>query len=710
MDNKDLTLIVLAAGMGSRYGGLKQIDPIGSNGEIIIDYSLYDAKLAGFNKIVFVIRKDIEEVFKNRIGKRAEKDFQVFYVFQELNKGLPVWFKLSQERKKPWGTGHAILLCKDEISSNFAIINSDDFYGREAFIKMANALKNLSDEENLYHYLMIGYLLKNTLSEFGSVSRGVCETMDQKYLKDIKEKTKIQKFDDGIKYEENGNWYSLSGEEIVSMNFFGFTPSIFYELETQFYRFLMNINNPEKDEFYIPEVVGQLIRENKAKVEILPTEASWFGVTYPEDKELVKRKIEELINQNIYPKDLYKDEINLTNNSSNTNLGPIVISSLMAPAPMSLLTDEKEILLINNNEKLINNNEEKNEDKNKEDNKNLEIEENKIINEKVIEETEEIKEKNQEENLVEKPLEKIEEKIEKNNKNKEDFFYEEKINKELGPIKDAVYLIEVEKIKPNPYQPRRNFNEESLKELANSIKEFGILQPLIVSRVEKETSYGQTVEYQLIAGERRLRAAQLIGLEKVPVIIRPSLEERQKLEAAIIENVQRTDLSPLETARSFAKLAEEFSLSQREIAERIGKSRAYIANTLRLLELPSEAQKALEEGKITESHARLILSIENPEKRRALLGEILSRRLTVRETEILTKRILEMPLGVFVSQKQETSVSDLGDALEKEIEKKLEEIFGTKVEVKKHGDKGKITINFFSDEELDEILKKLVKE
>jgi len=706
MDNKDLTLIVLAAGMGSRYGGLKQIDPIGPNGEIIIDYSLYDAKLAGFNKIVFVIRKDIEEVFKNRIGKQAEKDFQVFYVFQELNKGLPVWFKLSQERKKPWGTGQAILLCKDEISSNFAIINSDDFYGRDAFIKMANALKNLSDEENLYHYLMVGYLLKNTLSEFGSVSRGVCETLEQKYLKDIKERTKIQKFDDGIKYEENGNWYSLSGEEIVSMNFFGFTPSIFYELETRFYRFLMNINNPEKDEFYIPEVVGQLIRENKAKVEILPTEASWFGVTYPKDKELVKHKIEELINQNIYPKDLYKKEADLTNNTNNTNLDPIAISSLMTSTPTFLLDNEKEILPINNNEELINN-EEKNEDEY--DNKNLEIEENKIIDEKIKEEIEEIKEKDYEKNLVEKPLKKVEEKIE-NNENKEDFFYKEKINKELGPIKDAVYLIEVEKIKPNPYQPRRNFDEESLKELANSIKEFGILQPLIVSRVEKETPYGQTVEYQLIAGERRLRAAQLIGLEKVPVIIRPSLEERQKLEAAIIENIQRTDLSPLETARSFAKLAEEFGLSQREIAERVGKSRAYIANTLRLLELPSEAQKALEEGKITESHARLILSIENPEKKRALLGEILSRRLTVRETEILTKRILEMPLGVFVSQKQETSVSDLGDALEKEIEKKLEEIFGTKVEMKKHGDKGKITINFFSDEELEEILKKLVKE
>ncbi|MCX8015888.1 MAG: ParB/RepB/Spo0J family partition protein [Patescibacteria group bacterium] len=280
----------------------------------------------------------------------------------------------------------------------------------------------------------------------------------------------------------------------------------------------------------------------------------------------------------------------------------------------------------------------------------------------------------------------------------------------LGPIKEAVYLIEVEKIKPNPYQPRKHFDDESLKELAESIREYGILQPLIVSRVEKETDFGRSVEYQLIAGERRLRAAQLLGLERVPAIIRPSLEERQKLEAAIIENIQRSDLNPLETARGFAKLADEFGLPQREIAERIGKSRAYVANMLRLLELPSEAQRALEEGKITESHARLLLSIQNPEKQRALLGEILSRKLTVRETEILTRRILEMPLGEFVQKHQDVSISDLGDALEKEIERKLEEIFGTKVEVKKRGNKGKITINFFSEEELNEILKKLVKE
>jgi len=636
MKNDDLTLIVLAAGMGSRYGGLKQVDPVGPNGEIIIDYSLYDAKQAGFTHVVFVIRKDIEEVFKQKIGERAESNFHVSYIYQELDKGLPTWFNVPPERKKPWGTGHAILLCKDIVSSNFAVINSDDFYGRDAFIKMADTLKNLSDDPNLYHYLMVGYRLKNTLSDFGSVSRGVCRISDEGYLIDIVERTKIQKFEDGIKYEENGQWFNYTGEETVSMNFFGFTPSIFYELETRFYKFLMNIKNSEKDEFYIPEVVGQLMREGKAQVTILPTEAKWSGVTYPEDKVVVTEGIKNLIKEGIYPERLFED------------------SSLLQ-APFQNLKPE-------NSQQLESNNFDDN-----------------FLNKEVHNDA-----------ITDQEMEKIKE--------------------ELGPIKEAVYLIEVEKIKPNPYQPRKRFDEESLKELADSIREYGILQPLIVSRVEKETPFGRGVEYQLIAGERRLRAAQMLGLERVPAIIRPSFEERQKLEAAIIENIQRADLNPLESARGFAKLAEEFGLSQREIAERIGKSRAFVANALRLLELPSEAQRALEEGKITESHARLLLTITNPEKQRALLGEILSRKLTVRETEILTRRILEIPLGVFSEQKQEVQVSDLGDALEKEIERKLEAIFGTKVEVKKRGNKGKITINFFSDEELEEILKKLVKE
>lgn len=625
MESKDLTLVVLAAGMGSRYGGLKQVDPVGPNGELIIDYSLYDAKQAGFNHVVFVIRKDIEEIFKEKIGNQAEKIFKVSYVFQDLNKGLPSWFSLPANRTKPWGTGHAILLCQNVIDSNSAIINSDDFYGRDAFIKMADALKDLSDEEGLYHYLMIGYQLKNTLSDYGAVSRGVCEISPEGYLIDLKERTKIQKFEDGIKFEEFDTWLKLTGDEIVSMNFFGFTPSIFYELETRFYKFLLNLQNPEKSEFYISEIIGQLLREKRAQVTVLPTEDKWFGVTYPEDKPKVQEAISNLIKQGIYPEILWPE--------------------------LKSERNEKEI----------------------------------IFNEP-----------------------KTEEKIEEKTEQKEEM--KNLLEEDLGPIREAVYLIEVDKIKPNPYQPRKNFDDESLKELADSIREYGILQPLIVSRIEKETDFGRRVEYQLIAGERRLRAAQLLGLERVPAIVRPSLEERQKLEAAIIENIQRADLNPLETARGFAKLADEFGLPQREIAERIGKSRAYVANMLRLLELPSEAQRALEEGKISESHARLLLTIQNPEKQRALLGEILSRKLTVRETEILTRRILEMPLGQFVQKHQEVSVSDLGDALEKEIERKLEEIFGTKVEVKKRGNKGKITINFFSEEELQEILKKLVKE
>ena len=425
MTEDNLTLVVLAAGMGSRYGGLKQVDPIGPNGEIIIDYSLYDAKQAGFTHVVFVIRKDIEEVFKQKIGERAEKNFRVSYVYQELNKELPTWFSVPAERKKPWGTGQAILLCKDVVFSNFAVINSDDFYGRDAFIKMADALKGLSDDPDLYHYVMVGYRLKNTLSDFGSVSRGVCRISDEGYLMDITERTKIQKFEDGIKYEENGEWFNLTGEETVSMNFFGFTPSIFYELETRFYKFLMNIKNPEKDEFFIPEVVGQLIREGKAQVTILPTEAKWFGVTYPEDKTVVAEGIKNLIKEGVYPEHLFEE-------ASSTPSSP-AFSEQESPDEIKNSQPSESIgdrLILSDPEPTA-------------------------------------------ERLFESQKQSEQER--------------EKIQDELGPIKEAVYLIEVEKIKPNPYQPRKNFEEESLKELADSIKEFGILQPLIVSRVEKET-------------------------------------------------------------------------------------------------------------------------------------------------------------------------------------------------------------------------------
>ena len=280
------------------------------------------------------------------------------------------------------------------------------------------------------------------------------------------------------------------------------------------------------------------------------------------------------------------------------------------------------------------------------------------------------------------------------------------IDSDLGPIKEAVYLIEVEKIKPNPHQPRREFDPVALQELADSIREYGILQPLIVTKIVKEIPTGTTVQYELIAGERRLRASQLLNLERVPAIVRPSLEERQKLEAAIIENVQRSGLNIMETARAYAKLADEFGLAQREIAQRIGISREAVSNAIRLLQLPSEAQRALQEGKISESHCRVILTIQNPEKQRALLGEILSKHLTVRETETLARRalgVLPMP------EAQKISLEDLGNAVANEITRRLEETLGTKVEIKQKAGRGKITINFFSEEELNEILGKICK-
>jgi ParB family chromosome partitioning protein len=284
----------------------------------------------------------------------------------------------------------------------------------------------------------------------------------------------------------------------------------------------------------------------------------------------------------------------------------------------------------------------------------------------------------------------------------------DKNQKGLGPIKEAVYLIEVEKIKPNSQQPRKYFHSEALKELAESIREYGILQPIIVVKVEKENSFGMSVEYEIIAGERRWRAAQLIGLERIPAIVRSSMKEMQKLEAAIIENVQRQDLNPIETSRSFAKLADEFGLAQREIAKRIGISRESVSNSIRLLQLSSEAQRNLMEGKISESHARVILSISNSEKQRALLKEMLEKKLTVRESEILAKNFSEN----FKERKEENEKNNRyeDEAIESSIVSKLEEILGTKVNVKKKGERGKITINFFSDDELIEIMKKIIGE
>ena len=273
-------------------------------------------------------------------------------------------------------------------------------------------------------------------------------------------------------------------------------------------------------------------------------------------------------------------------------------------------------------------------------------------------------------------------------------------------VEEKVFQIETEKIKPNPYQPRHLFAEDSLRELADSIREFGILQPLIVTRVEKETEKGAEVEYQLIAGERRLMAAKMIGLPTVPVIIRRPLEEQKKLEMALIENIQREDLRVISKAKAFERLINEFSLTQQELASRLGKSREVIANTLRLLQLPLEIQKAIEEGLINEGHARAILLLNNPEKRKLFFKEIISKNLSGREAMDLAQRYLTLDGKTNnFSQKRRQNLS--ADPQDLEWKEKLEEYFQMPVFIKKKGERGAIEIKFFTEKDFDTILKKL---
>ncbi len=287
------TLLILAAGMGSRYGGLKQLDQLGPNGETIMDYSVDYAISAGFGKVVFVIRKNMLEQFNQYILVKYQHKIIVETVFQELDI-LPDGFKQNPERVKPYGTAHAILMAKDTIKEPFAVINADDFYGQESFQTMADFLVSPQNSETPV-FSMIGFKLKNTLSEFGTVSRGVCVTNQQNELISITEMTKIQRFDDGIKNIENENQIvNLTGEEPVSMNFWGFTSDFFSSLEKQFVDFLMVNNQNPKSEFPIPAVVDHFIQSRKAKVWVLDCSSSWFGVTYQEDKPFVMQKLREL--------------------------------------------------------------------------------------------------------------------------------------------------------------------------------------------------------------------------------------------------------------------------------------------------------------------------------------------------------------------------------------------------------------------------------
>ncbi|MGQ8335061.1 nucleotidyltransferase family protein [Sunxiuqinia sp. A32] len=296
------TLLILAAGMGSRYGGLKQIEPVGPNGETIIEYSVFDAIRAGFGKVVFVIRKSFADEFKAIFDERLSGKIEVEYVYQELDK-LPDGYTLPEGREKPWGTGHAILMAKDVINEPFAAINADDFYGAAAFQAIADFFKN---EVSANQYGMVGYQLKNTLSDFGTVSRGVCKTDGNDNLIEITERTKIAREDSGIYFtDKDESKTSLEENEKVSMNFWGFHPTLFAHLENQFKTFLNEQIHLPKSEFYIPSVVFELIKTGEAQSKVIQADSPWFGVTYPEDKEYVVAQIQKLTEAGVYPENLW---------------------------------------------------------------------------------------------------------------------------------------------------------------------------------------------------------------------------------------------------------------------------------------------------------------------------------------------------------------------------------------------------------------------
>ncbi len=308
--NKKPVLVIMAAGMGSRYGGLKQIDPVDAHGNKIIDFSIYDAIYAGFKKVVFIIKKDIEKEFKENIGDRMAAHVQVEYVYQELDK-LPKGYHVPEGRVKPWGTGHAILCCKDVIDGPFAVINADDYYGRSAFVSIYDQLNKVSDGEK-YQYTMVGYQLYKTLTENGHVARGVCSTDEGGKLVDINERTRIEKHGDKAEFTEDDGktWTGLSEETIVSMNMWGFTNSILKELEQRFAAFLDRElpQNPGKCEYFLPFVVDELLKENKAEVSVLRSVDRWYGVTYKEDKETVVNAIKGLKEAGLYPEKLWEEK------------------------------------------------------------------------------------------------------------------------------------------------------------------------------------------------------------------------------------------------------------------------------------------------------------------------------------------------------------------------------------------------------------------
>lgn len=302
-------LVIMAAGMGSRYGGLKQIDPVDKEGHIIMDFSIFDARKAGFEKVIFIIKKENEKGFSESIGDRMSKIMEVDYAFQELT-NLPEGFEVPEGRVKPFGTGHAILSCIDKIGGPFAVINADDYYGSHAFSAIYQYLSTHEDDDK-YRYTMVGYVLGNTLTENGHVARGVCETDEHGYLTGIQERTHIEKRGNGAAYTEDDGvtFTDIPIDSIVSMNMWGFTASILKELKERFPLFLKeNLKkNPLKCEYFLPSVVGELLEEGKATVEVLKSEDKWYGVTYKEDKPVVVAAIQKLKDEGKYPQKLWEE-------------------------------------------------------------------------------------------------------------------------------------------------------------------------------------------------------------------------------------------------------------------------------------------------------------------------------------------------------------------------------------------------------------------
>ena len=306
---KKPVLVIMAAGMGSRYGGLKQIDPIDGDGHIIMDFSVYDAVRAGFEKVIFIIKRENEQAFREAIGDRLSRFIQVSYVFQELD-NIPEGFTVPEGRVKPWGTGHAVLSCIDEIDGPFVVINADDYYGVRALQMAYDFLTDLKAEDTAGRYMMVGYRLENTLTENGYVSRGVCVTDDEGYLRGINERTHIEKRGDGAAYteDEGASWTELPADAAVSMNMWGFSADILEELKKRFVVFLEeNLEkNPLKCEFFLPFVVDELLEEKKATVKVLKSADKWYGVTYKEDKPMVMAAVQNLKDQGLYPQKLWQ--------------------------------------------------------------------------------------------------------------------------------------------------------------------------------------------------------------------------------------------------------------------------------------------------------------------------------------------------------------------------------------------------------------------